>query len=96
MPAVIAIIIGAIFKFIIAKIIATLVIGAITYVGIMQLIDFGIQQLNYGLSGLPSDVLSWANMMGIFEGASIIISAHIALIQFNIANKIFNKLSFGV
>lgn len=79
---------------IIARALASLGMGVVTYAGVTTFIDAMVQMIHSNFSGIPSHILQVLGMAGIDVFMSLVLSAHMGVLTFAMSATGFKRISF--
>lgn len=78
----------------VARVLAALGLGVISYVGVTFVINQAVSLLHSQVGGMPSDIVNVLGMAGIDVFLSLVISARFGWITFLLAHKGVKRIGF--
>ena len=79
---------------IVARVLGTLGLGLVTYVGVTTAVNYAISLLHSKLGGIPSDITNLMGLAGLDVFLSLFISARFGVIAYFAATAGLKRLSF--
>lgn len=97
MPALIALLgsfLASALPGIVARILAAVGMGVVSYVGVTALLNQAVSMLHSRVGGLPSDIANLLGIAGFDVFLSLVISAKFGIVSFLIAHRGLKRLTF--